>query len=96
MLFKALVIQSLYNLSDKQPEYRILDRMSFRIRKKSNREKSGVRARVEHIFGFVENNMNGSYIRIIGVARAKAKIGMMNIVYNISRCVQLKKVVCMG
>lgn len=62
----------------------------------SNREKSKVRARVEHIFGFVENSMNGSYIRTIGMARAKAKIGMMNIVYNICRCVQLKKVVSMG
>lgn len=64
--------------------------------KKSNREKSKVRARMEHIFGFVENSMNGSYIRTIGMARAKAKIGMMNIVYNICRCVQLKKVVSMG
>lgn len=65
-------------------------------RKKSNREKSRVRARVEHIFGFVENSMNGSFIRTIGMARAKVKIGMMNIVYNICRCVQLKKVVSLG
>lgn len=64
--------------------------------KSNNREKSKVRARVEHIFGFVENSMNGSYIRTIGMARAEAKIGMMNIVYNICRCVQLKKVVTMG
>jgi IS5 family transposase len=64
--------------------------------KTSNREKSKVRARVEHIFGFVENSMNGSYIRTIGMKRAKAKIGMMNLVYNICRCVQLKKVVSMG
>ncbi len=64
--------------------------------KTSNREKSKVRARVEHIFGFVENSMNGSFIRTVGMARAKAKIGMMNIVYNICRCVQLKKVVSLG
>lgn len=64
--------------------------------KTSNLEKSRVRARVEHIFGFVENSMNGSYIRTVGMARAKAKIGMMNIVYNICRCVQLKKVVSLG
>jgi len=31
MLFKALIIQSLYNLSDEQLEYRILDRTSFKI-----------------------------------------------------------------
>ena len=63
---------------------------------KSNREKSKVRARVEHIFGFIENSMNGSFIRTIGIKRAKAKIGMMNIVYNICHCVQLKKMISMG
>jgi len=30
MLFKALIIQSLYNLSDEQLEYQILDRISFK------------------------------------------------------------------
>jgi len=64
--------------------------------KENNREKSKTRARVEHIFGFVENSMNGSFVRTIGMARAKAKIGMMNLVYNICRCTQLKITVCMG
>lgn len=64
--------------------------------KLSNREKSKTRARVEHIFGFVENSMNGSFIRTIGLQRAKAKIGLMNIVYNICRCVQLKTKITMG
>jgi len=64
--------------------------------KGNNREKSKTRARVEHIFGFVENSMNGSFVRTIGMARAKAKIGMMNLVYNICRCTQLKITVCMG
>jgi IS5 family transposase len=58
-----------------------------------NKEKSKTRVRVEHIFGFVENSMNGSFVRTIGIARAKAKIGMMNLTYNICRCVQLKLVV---
>jgi IS5 family transposase len=57
----------------------------------SNKEKSRTRVRVEHIFGFVENSMNGSYIRTIGLKRATAKIGLMNLVYNLCRCVQLKK-----
>jgi len=64
--------------------------------KANNKEKSKTRARVEHIFGFVENSMNGSFIRTIGIARAKAKIGMMNLTYNICRCKQLKIAVCMG
>ena len=40
--------------------------------------------------------MNGSFVRTIGLERAKAKIGMMNLTYNICRCVQLKLVVAMG
>jgi len=62
----------------------------------NNKEKSKIRVRVEHIFGFVENSMHGSIIRTIGIARAKAKIGMMNLTYNICRCTQLKIVVSMG
>jgi len=61
--------------------------------KANNKEKSRTRSRVEHIFGFVENSMNGSFVRTIGLARAKSKIGMMNLTYNICRCVQLKLVV---
>jgi len=64
--------------------------------KANNKEKSRIRARVEHLFGFVETSMNGSFIRTIGIARAKAKIGMMNLTYNICRCTQLKIVVAMG
>jgi IS5 family transposase len=64
--------------------------------KANNKEKSKTRARVEHIFGFVENSMNGSFVRTIGIARAKVKIGMMNLTYNICRCVQLKIAVSMG
>lgn len=64
--------------------------------KGNNKQYSKTRVRVEHIFGFVENSMNGSFIRTIGIARAKAKIGLMNLTYNICRCVQLKIVVSMG
>jgi len=31
------------------------------------------------VFGFVENSMHGSIIRTIGIARAKAKIGMIEL-----------------
>lgn len=58
--------------------------------KADNKDKTRVRARVEHLFGFVENSMNGSFVCTTGIARAKAKIGMMNLTYNICRCTQLK------
>jgi IS5 family transposase len=57
--------------------------------KENNRIKSKTRARVEHIFGFIENSMNGSFIRTIGIKRATAVIGLMNLTYNIFRAIQL-------
>ena len=56
--------------------------------KASNRKKSTVRARVEHIFG-AQAAMNGHVIRTIGLERAKVKIGWLNLTYNMKRLVQL-------
>jgi len=57
-----------------------------------NRKKSKVRARVEHIFGSMENEQGGMFVRVIGLARAKTKIGLMNLVYNIRRCASLCRI----
>jgi IS5 family transposase len=57
--------------------------------KATNKEKSKTRVRVEHIFGFVENSMNGSFIKTIGIKRAEAVIGLMNLTYNMFRKVQI-------
>ena len=57
--------------------------------KESNCVKSKVRARIEHIFGFIENNTNGSFIRTIGIKRATAVVGLMNLTYNMFRAIQL-------
>lgn len=56
---------------------------------KRNKKKSSIRVRVEHIFGFIENSMNGSHIRSIGKERADVHIGLMNLTYNIFRSMQL-------
>ena len=56
---------------------------------KSNRTKSTVRVRVEHIFGAQANDMGGTVVRTIGLVRAKAKIGMKNLAYNMRRLGQL-------
>jgi transposase, IS5 family len=37
--------------------------------------------------------MGGTIVRTIGIVRARAKIGLMNLVYNITRLVQLERVV---
>lgn len=60
--------------------------------KQTNRKKSKTRCRVEHIFGYMTNSMNnGTFIRTVGKARATIVIGLNNLVYNICRYVQLKK-----
>jgi hypothetical protein len=144
MMFKLMVLQRYYNLSNEQTEYQIVDRTSFRRflglaegdrvpdartiwlfrerlaksgevgilfqkyrmkdeicekgyrghplteeQKESNRKKSKTRCRVEHIFGFMENTMHRLYIRTVGLARATAVIGLINLTYNMSRYEQI-------
>src|SRR4029450_164819 len=59
--------------------------------KSANTTRSRVRARVEHVFGHQQNSMGGKMGRTIGIARARFKIGMMNLGYNIRRLVQLER-----
>jgi IS5 family transposase len=59
--------------------------------KASNRVKSRIRARVEHIFGFMENSLNAGLIRTIGIVRAKSQIAMINLTYNLFRFCQLER-----
>ena len=53
--------------------------------KESNIEKSHVRARVEHVFGYMTRFMGGIYIRTIGKERAEREICGMNLAYNLKR-----------
>jgi hypothetical protein len=46
---------------------------------------SKVRARVEHVFGAQQTWPGGRIVRTIGIVRAKAKIGLQNLAYNIRR-----------
>ena len=58
--------------------------------KVSNWTKSKVRARVEHFFG-PQAAMGGHWLRSIGLQRAMIKIGLLNLVYNMKRFIQLIK-----
>ena len=57
---------------------------------RSNRGKSRIRARVEHVFAHITNSMNGFVIRSIGIARARGIVGLINLAYNIVRSVHLQ------
>jgi IS5 family transposase len=57
--------------------------------RRHNRQKSKIRAMVEHVFAFMENSMNRIFVRSIGMKRAKCAIGLSNLVYNLCRYAQL-------
>ena len=59
--------------------------------RQANRNRSKVRVRVEHVFGSMENEQGGMFIRTIGLARAKTRICFMNLVYNMRRFVTLHR-----
>lgn len=57
--------------------------------KEKNRQKSRVRVRIEHVFGYMTNSMGGMFLRCIGMKRATAMIGLTNLIYNMARYEQL-------
>lgn len=60
--------------------------------KRTNREKSKTRCRVEHVFGFMKKAMNNSMrIRSIGMKRAQFNISLSNLLYNILRAEFLQR-----
>jgi hypothetical protein len=50
-----------------------------------------VRTCVEHVFGLQENTQGGKFVRTIGIVRTRAKIGMMNLGYNLKRYAWLER-----
>jgi IS5 family transposase len=58
--------------------------------KESNRIKSSVRCRVEHIFGAMKVRCRDEILRSIGFERARFWIGMRNLAYNLGRFVSLR------
>ena len=56
-----------------------------------NKTRSKIRVRVGHIFGAQSNDMGGTLVRSIGIVRAKTRIGLENLAYNMRRLVQLER-----
>ena len=57
----------------------------------ANLTRSRVRARVEHVFGHQANAIGAKLVRTIGLVRARMKIGMPNLAYNMSRFAALHR-----
>ena len=68
-----------------------LQRKGCRHRKLTEREKQGnrtrarVRARIEHVFGVQAQKAGNLLLRSIGLIRARTKIGLRNLAYNLDR-----------
>ena len=50
-----------------------------------NRTRSRIRSRVEHIFGIQAQRAGSLIVRGVGIVRAKTKIGLRNLAYNLDR-----------
>jgi len=55
----------------------------------NNHQKSKTRSRVEHVFGFMEQSMNGLCLKSVGIVRATGIIGLINLTYNLFRYEQV-------
>jgi transposase, IS5 family len=68
-----------------------LQRKGCRNRKLTTREKQGnrtrarIRSRIEHVFGVMAMMAGSLVVRTVGIIRAKTKIGLRNLAYNINR-----------
>jgi hypothetical protein len=56
------------------------------VHSRANAVRSKERSRIEHVFAHQKQRM-GLFVRTIGMARARLKIGMANLVYNMQRFV---------
>lgn len=57
----------------------------------ANRAKSRIRSRIEHVFGAQQIAAGGRLVRTIGIVRARTKIGLQNLAYNIRRLATLDR-----
>lgn len=80
-----------YKVNNKVHEKGYKNRPLTQAQKESNTEKSRIRARVEHVFGFMEQSMNKLYINSIGIKRAVGFVGLVNLTYNLFRYEQVTR-----
>lgn len=82
-------VVSKYQMNNKIHEKGYRNKPLTDEQKNKNKEKSKTRARVEHVFGFMEQSMNGLAVKSVGIARASGIIGLINLTYNMFRYEQI-------
>ena len=58
--------------------------------RRANARKSAVRSCIEHVFAEQKHRM-GLFVRTVGMARARVKIGLANLVFNMKRLIWLER-----
>ena len=84
-----IILDELGYLPFSQSGGQLLFHLVSRLYERTSRSK--VRARVEHVFGDQKNSMGAEIIRTIGIVRARGKIGMTNLAYNMRRFICLER-----
>tara|TARA_R110001583_G_scaffold195374_1_gene372395 strand:+ start:47409 stop:48455 length:1047 start_codon:yes stop_codon:yes gene_type:complete len=80
-----------YEMKNKVHEKGYRNKPLTEEQKANNTKKSKIRARVEHVFGFMEQSMNGLALKSVGIIRATGIIGLINLTYNLFRYEQIKR-----
>jgi len=80
-----------YEMKNEVHEKGYRNRPLTEVQNANNKIKSKTRVRVEHVFGFMEQSMNGLFLRSVGLVRATGIIGLINLTYNLFRFEQIKR-----
>jgi IS5 family transposase len=80
-----------YEMENKVHEKGYRNKPLTEQQKENNTKKSKIRARVEHVFGFMEQSMKGLVLKSVGIVRASGIIGLINLTYNLFRYEQIKR-----
>jgi IS5 family transposase len=83
-----------YEMKNEVHEKAYRNRPLTEVQIANNKIKSKTRVRVEHVFGFMEQSMNGLFLRCVGLVRATGIIGLINLTYNLFRFEQIKRLQC--
>jgi IS5 family transposase len=61
----------------------------------ANAQRSSIRAKVEHVFACEKQRLQ-AFIRTIGIVRARSKLSVLNLVYNLQRLIFLERRRCVA
>lgn len=86
---EQIKVTSKYEMNNKVQEKGYRNKTLTDEPKRQNKEKLKTRARVGHVFGFIEQSTNGLTVKSVGVFITKEIIGLINLMDNLFRYEQV-------